>query len=90
MSYRGSVILEDLCGSLLRFRMKRNGIITDIEKAFLQISLQTKKRDVTRFLWLKDIKQPVSPNNLVTYQFPIWNHIEPFLARCDDHASPDT
>ena len=33
--YRGLVILEDLCGLLLRFRMKRIGIIADIEKAFL-------------------------------------------------------
>ena len=74
--YRGSDILEDLCGLLLRFRMKRIGIIfrkmlslyqrIDIEKAFLQIALQSKERDVTKFLWLKDIKQPVSLSNLVT------------------------
>ena len=67
--YRGSVLFEDLCGLLLRFRMKRIGINADIEKALLQIALQAKKRDVTRFLWLKDIKQPVSPKNLVTYRF---------------------
>ena len=49
--------------------MKRIGIIADIKKTFLQIALRPKERDVTRFLWLKDIKQPVSPNNLVTYRF---------------------
>ena len=65
--YRGPVILEDLCRLLLRFRMKRIGIIADVEKAFLKISLQPKERDVARFLWLKNIKQPVLPNNLVTY-----------------------
>ena len=64
--YRGSDILEDLWGLLLRFRMKRIGNIADMEKAFLQIALQSKERDVTKFLWLKDIKQPVSPSNLVT------------------------
>ena len=42
--------------------MKRIGIIADIEKAFLQVALQRKERDVTRFLWLKDVV-----NNLVTY-----------------------
>ena len=49
--------------------MKRIGIIADIQKAFLQIALLPKERDVTRFLWLKDIKQAVSPKNLVTYRF---------------------
>ena len=60
--YRGLVIIEDLCGLLFRSRMKRIGIIADIEKAFLQVALQRKERDVTRFLWLKDVV-----NNLVTY-----------------------
>ena len=46
--------------------MKRIGIIADIDKAFVQVALQPKERDVTRFLRLKDIKQPVSSSNLVT------------------------
>ena len=33
--YRGPVLLHDLCGILLRFRMHRIGIVADIEKAFL-------------------------------------------------------
>ena len=65
--YRGPVILDDLCGFLLRYRMKKTGVVADIEKTFLQVALQPKERDVTRFLWLKDLKQPVSPSNLVTY-----------------------
>ena len=55
--------------------MKSIGIIADTEKAFLQLALQPKERDVTRFLWLKDLAQPVLPNNLVTYQF---TRIPPF------------
>ena len=88
--YRGSVIFEDLCGLLLRFRMKRIGIIADIEKALLQIALQAKESDITRFLWLKDIKQPVSLKKhsyLPIHKNIIWNHIEPFLARCENQAS---
>lgn len=33
----GLVILEDLCGLLLRFRKKKVGVIDDIKKPFLQI-----------------------------------------------------
>ena len=44
--YRGQVVLFEL---LLRFQMKRTGIIADIEKVFLQVALQPKERDVTRF-----------------------------------------
>ena len=90
--YRGPVTLEHLCRVLLRFQMKRTGIIADIENEFLQVALQLKERDVTRFLWLKDIKQPVSPDNLDTYllihKSTIWNHFVPFLARCNNQASP--
>ncbi|XP_045167522.2 uncharacterized protein LOC123530814 [Mercenaria mercenaria] len=54
--YRGPVLLNNLCGILLRFRVHTIGIASDIEKAFLQISLQKDQRDVTRFLWLKDLE----------------------------------
>ena len=63
--YRGPVILEDLCGLLLRFRMKKIGLVSDIEKAFLQVGLHETDRDVTRFLWLKDIQKSVSKENLL-------------------------
>ena len=51
---RGLVILEDLCGLLLRFRTHKIGLASDIEKAFLQVGLQEMEHDVTWFLWLKD------------------------------------
>lgn len=38
--YRGPVSLQDLCGTLIRFRMHSIALISDIEKAFLQIGLQ--------------------------------------------------
>ncbi|XP_048745808.2 uncharacterized protein LOC125658566 [Ostrea edulis] len=53
-------ILIDLPGILTRFRAKKYGISTDIEKAFLQINLDENDKDVTRFFWLED---PRNPNN---------------------------
>ena len=61
--------MEDLCGLLLRFRTKRIGIIVDIEKAFLQVGLHQGDRDVTRFLWVKDINGKVTDVNIQTYRF---------------------
>lgn len=57
--YRGPVLLRDLCGMILRFRIPKIAMISDIEKAFLQVELQPTERDVTRFLWFKDFKNPV-------------------------------
>ena len=42
---RGPVILEDLCGILLRFRMHHIALVADIEKAFLQVSLCKRDRE---------------------------------------------
>ena len=68
--YRGPVLLRDLCGILLRFRLNRIGIVADIEKAFLQIGLQPNQRDVTRFLWLKDLDNTsVNRENIQEYRF---------------------
>ncbi|XP_045198527.1 uncharacterized protein LOC123552846 [Mercenaria mercenaria] len=59
--------LNDLTGILMRFRLHRFAVCTDIEKAFLHVQLDEKDRDVTRFLWLSDSNNPYS--SLVTYRF---------------------
>ena len=56
--YRGPGLLRNLCGILIRFRLNRKAMTVDIEKAYLQIGLQPNQRDVTRFLWLKDVESP--------------------------------
>ena len=67
--HRGPVILEDLCGLVMRLRTKKIGIIADIEKALLQVALQPKERDVTRFLWLKDVNEAPADENITIYRF---------------------
>ena len=68
--YRGPVILHDLCGMLIRFCIHPIAMVADIEKAFLQISLQRNQRNVTRFFWLKDIENPtMSRDNMQEYKF---------------------
>ena len=52
--YRGPVMLKDLCGLLLHFRISKFAVVADNEKAFLQLGLQNEDRNVTRFFWIKD------------------------------------
>ena len=63
---RGSIILENMCVLLLRFKTKKIGAIADIEKAFLLVGLQELVRDIIRFLWIKHTKTKEINNNLET------------------------
>jgi hypothetical protein len=67
--YRGPVLLADLCGMLMRMRLSAVGVISDIEKAFLQVGLEPDERNVTKFLWVKDLSKPATGANLVTLRF---------------------
>ena len=66
--YRGPVLLPNLCAILLRFRLSRVALVSDIEKAFLQLALQESERDVTRFLWFED-PETMDVNKLAVYRF---------------------
>ncbi len=80
--HRGPVILPDLCGLLLNFRLHEIGLLADVEKAFLQVGLQQSQRDVTRFLWVQDYQKSLVAPNLLTYRFarvPFGMTSSPFL-----------
>ena len=81
--HRGPVLLPDLCGILLRFKFQLIAIFADIEKAFLQVGIQKADRDITRFLWFKDLTNlDVLDENLDTYRFcrvPFGIICSPFL-----------
>ena len=67
--YRGPVLLPELAGLLLRFRLPEVPVLADIKKAFLMIDLHEPDREVAKFLWVKDITAPLSASNLQIYRF---------------------
>lgn len=52
----GPSFLADLCAIILHFRQHQCGLSTNIEKAFLHITLAEEDRNFTRFLWLSPIR----------------------------------
>ena len=67
--YQGPNLLTNMCGVLLRFRLNPVGLVADVEQAYVQLELEPSDRDVTRFLWLKDIDKPVSKDNIRELRF---------------------
>ena len=53
----------------MRFQSHKVVLVADIGKAFPQVDLQEKDRDVARFLWLKDITKPVITENIAVLRF---------------------
>ena len=72
--------LNDLCSILLRFRLHRYALSTDIEKAFLHVRLHEDDRNFTRFLWPM---QPENPDSsFQTFRFtsvPFGTASSPFM-----------
>ena len=51
----GPCLIPNLLDVLIRFRYHKIGLVSDIEKAFLQISMRESDRDILRFLWIDSI-----------------------------------
>ncbi|XP_073942463.1 uncharacterized protein [Choristoneura fumiferana] len=67
--YRGPSMIEDMTALILQFRTGEIGITADVEKAFLQVGLQENDREVTRFLWVKDLTAEPTEDNLIYFRF---------------------
>ena len=63
----GPSLYQGILEILLCFRMFRVGLIGDIEKAFLMVSVAPEDRDFLRFLWVDDIQKEVP--QVVTLRF---------------------
>ncbi|EFP08577.1 hypothetical protein CRE_21611, partial [Caenorhabditis remanei] len=79
---QGPTILPDIQDMIIRFRSGQTVLISDVEKAFLQVFLHEDDRDVTRVLWFKDINKPVNEDNIIVYRFTrvlFGLNVSPFL-----------
>ena len=63
----GPPFLIDLVSIILHFHLNKYGVSTNIEKAFLHVTLHPKDHDFTRFLWLSNASDPSSKFD--TYRF---------------------
>ena len=67
--YSGPSLVPDMVQVLMRFRLKKYACVSDIEKAYLMLRLSEKDKDVTRFLWPKDINDP--NGDCIIYRFTV-------------------
>ena len=65
--YTGPKFYQKIFDILLRFRVHKVGLIADVEKAFLMISIAEIDRDVLRFHWVSDMEE--DPPSLQTLCF---------------------
>ena len=55
--YTGPNFGQSILDILLRFRLHNVGLVGDVEKAFLMVSVAECDRDILRFLWVKDVTE---------------------------------
>ncbi|KIH59879.1 zinc knuckle, partial [Ancylostoma duodenale] len=80
--HQGPLILPDIYGMLLRFRETKFAIISDVEKAFLQVRLHEEDRDATRCMWVRNLHLPLQDDNIIIYRFTrvtFGLNVSPFL-----------
>jgi len=78
----GPKLLHEIFAILLRFRLYHTAIVSDITQAFLQLALDEKERDLTRFFWYKITQDSEghydTTDKVMTYPlYPatIWPHL---------------
>ena len=76
----GPSLVNDICSILLRFRIHKFGLSTDIEKAFLHVKLDEADRDFTRFLWLSNPEDPNSELDVYRFKVVLFGSVSsPFM-----------
>ena len=78
----GPNLNPDLLGILIKFRQHKIAMMSDIKKAFLQISLNKIDRDVLRFLWTQEkpmLQNEIKVTTLRMTRVPFGVSSSPFL-----------
>ena len=65
--YTGPNFGQSILDILLRFRLHNVGLVGDVEKAFLMVSVAECDRDVLRFLWVRDVAEV--PSEIAVLRF---------------------
>ena len=61
--------MPKLISILHKFRTGKVTLVSDVEKAFLQLLIHPDHQNLTLHLWLKDPLKPPTPDNIVVYKF---------------------
>ncbi len=93
--HKGMNLTKVMIGLLLNFRIQKVVLTADIQGAYLQIELNELDRDATRFLWIKDVKDPKTNQQNLRYlrfaRVPFGINASPFLLNMvlQQHFSED-
>ena len=65
--HSGPSLIPKIMDILVRFPFHKVALVSDVEKAFHQVSIAPEDRDVLRFLWIDDVTSPEP--RIVVYRF---------------------
>ncbi|XP_058816297.1 uncharacterized protein LOC131679577 [Topomyia yanbarensis] len=65
----GPVVQEDLVSIILRFRMPRYAIISDVEKMYRQVLVHSSDQPLQRILWRNEPSEPIQIYELMTVNY---------------------
>ncbi|GBM60181.1 hypothetical protein AVEN_273497-1 [Araneus ventricosus] len=71
---KGPNLVEQIPSILIIFRLEIFGVIADIKKAFLQISIDDKDRDYLRFLWFENHKNHIVVQKMIMHKHKTLSH----------------
>ena len=76
----GPLMINNMIDILLRFRLHKIALVSDIEKAFLNIRLSEKDRDYTKIFWLSNQDYPNSEFDVLKFKSILFGSVSsPFI-----------